>query len=108
MPSTIVGLQWGGERKGKIVGLLADLVVRAQIRGKKVLTPPALLEDSQAAKPLYETVPGWKTPTHQCKKIEDLPTLARRCIERLEKLCSIPIHTVSVGPQREAAIIREL
>ena len=108
MPSTIVGLQWGDERKGKIVGLLADLVVRAQIRGEKVSTPPALLEDFQAAKPLYGTVPGWKTPTHQCKKIEDLPTLAPHYIERLEKLCSVPIHMVSVGPPHEATIIREL
>ncbi len=47
-------------------------------------------------------------PTHQCKKIEDLPTLARHYIERLEKLCSVPIHMVSVGPPREATIIREL
>ena len=79
-----------------------------EIRGEKVTTPPALIEDFEEAKPLYETIPGWKTPTHLCKKLEQLPVLARRYIERLEELCATSIQIISVGPQREATVHRSL
>jgi adenylosuccinate synthase len=35
----------------------------------------------------------------------DLPAAARRYVERIEALLGLPIHTISVGPDREQTIV---
>ncbi|MBQ9415427.1 MAG: adenylosuccinate synthase [Clostridia bacterium] len=55
-----------------------------------------------AAKPVYETMPGWKCDISACRKKEDLPAEARRYIERIEELTGARITYVSVGADRDA------
>lgn len=55
-----------------------------------------------AAKPVYETMPGWKCDISACRKKEDLPVEARRYIERIEELTGARITYVSVGADRDA------
>ena len=56
-------------------------------------------------KPVYEEVEGWRAPTSRCRSWDELPQKARDYIRRIEKLLDIPIDIVSVGPERDQAII---
>lgn len=73
--------------------------------GRTLTTLPAssvLLND---VTPVYEEVPGWLAPTSTCRSWDQLPQGARDYIRRIEKLIGIPIDIVSVGPERDQAII---
>lgn len=55
--------------------------------------------------PVYETLPGWKSPTSHLRSYKDLPDNARRYLERVSELSQVPISIVSVGPDREETIV---
>lgn len=61
--------------------------------------------DLNCAKPVYETVPGWKCDISSCRKKEELPKEAIDYIKRIEELTGCPIKYVSVGAEREAYIV---
>jgi adenylosuccinate synthase len=54
--------------------------------------------------PVYETHPGWQTPTSEARRIEDLPKNARAYLDRIEELTGAPIEMVSVGTRRNQII----
>jgi adenylosuccinate synthase len=56
-------------------------------------------------KPVYETLPGWKTDIASVRKPSDLPAAARRYVERIAELVQLPVSIVSVGPDREQTIM---
>ena len=60
----------------------------------------------EKAKPVYETLPGWKCEIRGIKKYEDLPENCRKYIEFVEKHIGFPITMVSNGPGREDIIYR--
>ena len=62
-----------------------------------------VLED---CKPVYEQLPGWKTPTAGVREWKQLPENARRYIARLSELVGAEIGVVSTGPDRDQTIIR--
>ena len=64
---------------------------------------PAILPD---AKPVWETMPGWKCDISGVRKWEDLPQAARDYVEYVEKAIGCPITYVSVGPERDSIILR--
>lgn len=73
-------------------------------KGELLDTPPVLTEEMELVEPVYETLPGWKTPTHDVTRLEDLPTNARRYLDRVEELCAAPISVLSLGPERDRTI----
>ena len=73
-------------------------------RGEIVEGFPSSLRILSECEPVYETLPGWKTPTGQARAMSDLPQNARRYIERLEEVCEVPVSLVSVSPSRESYI----
>jgi adenylosuccinate synthase len=60
-----------------------------------------------ACEPVYESLPGWTSPTAGIRRWEDLPDNARRYIERLEEVSGAPAAIVSTGSDRADTIIRE-
>lgn len=60
----------------------------------------------ERAKPVYETLPGWKCEIRGIKKYEDLPENCRKYIEYIEKEIETPITMVSNGPGRDEIIYR--
>jgi adenylosuccinate synthase len=58
----------------------------------------------QRCKPIYETLPGWRTDVSGARKPTDLPAAARRYIDRLSELVGLPASIVSVGPDHEQTI----
>jgi adenylosuccinate synthase len=57
--------------------------------------------------PVYETIPGWTTPTAGIRRFEDLPKEAKAYIARLEEITGVPAAIISTGSAREDTIIRE-
>ena len=58
------------------------------------------------AKPVYETLPGWKCDIRGIKNYEDLPENCRRYIEFIEEKIGFPITMISNGPGRNDIIYR--
>ena len=62
------------------------------------------LDDAQ---PVVEKVPGWHCDITGVRKFEDLPVDAQNYVKRLEELVGCKIKYISVGPERDACIVRE-
>lgn len=60
----------------------------------------------EKARPVYETLPGWKCDIRGIRKYEDLPENCRKYIEFVEKHIECPITMVSNGPGRDDIIYR--
>ena len=61
----------------------------------------------EKAKPVIETLPGWKCDIRGIKKYEDLPENCRKYVEFVEEKIGFPITMVSNGPGREDIIYRQ-
>ena len=62
------------------------------------------LDDAQ---PVGVKLPGWHCDITSVRKYEDLPEAARGYVEYLEKAVGCKIKYISVGPERDACIIRD-
>jgi adenylosuccinate synthase len=60
------------------------------------------------AKPVYETLPGWKCDIRGCQDYEALPAEARAYVDFIEAKIGVPIRMVSTGPKREDITTRRL
>jgi len=65
---------------------------------------PALLEH---AKPVYETLPGWKCDIRGITDYSKLPQAARDYVDFLEEHIGYPITIVSTGPKRHEISLRK-
>ena len=61
----------------------------------------------EKAKPVYKTLPGWKSDIRGIKNYEDLPENCRAYIETIEQEIQVPITMVSNGPGRDEIIVRK-
>jgi adenylosuccinate synthase len=57
------------------------------------------------AEPVYEEFPGWDEDISGARSIEDLPKNARRYVEAVEAMTSVPFSVVGVGAERDASIV---
>jgi len=76
-----------------------------EIDGERVETFPAVSQDLQKIKPIYETLEGWKSETLGVTKIENLPEKAREYVEFLSNSIGVEIGLISTGPERDQTII---
>ena len=81
-----------------------QVCVSYDLRGQRITRFPCLAEDLRDCVPIYETMPGWNTDVSGVRKLEDFPLNARKYIERIEELISVPVGVLSVGPDREQTI----
>jgi adenylosuccinate synthase len=58
-------------------------------------------------RPIYKTMPGWRTSTNECRSLEDLPREALDYLKFLAELMEVPIAIVSLGASRDQTIIVE-
>ena len=54
--------------------------------------------------PVYETLPGWESPTTEARRLVDLPRNARAYLDRIEELTGAQVQWVSVGTKRSQII----
>ncbi len=80
--------------------------VAYEIDGRRVETFPASIDELRRAKPVYESLPGFRCDIGGCRRWEDLPREAREYIRWLEEAVNCPIRYVSVGAERDAYLRR--
>ena len=56
--------------------------------------------------PVYTEFKGWKADLTGCRKEEDLPAEFKDYIRFMEEYLGVPIKIISLGPDREATIMR--
>jgi adenylosuccinate synthase len=64
------------------------------------------LGEIEQAEPVYESCAGWSENLTGCRRWEDLPGTARQYVERVEALVGVPVHLISIGPNRDETIVR--
>jgi adenylosuccinate synthase len=66
--------------------------------------PEIPLDRMAEAVPVFETVPGWDEDVSDIRDLSELPTNARRYIDKIEGWLGVPACLVSVGPERNETI----
>ena len=89
-----------------VLDTLAEISIATSYR-----TPDGVVEEFPAdtwqlegVQPVYETLPGWQESTQRARSLSDLPTTARRYLDRIEELTGAPVRLVSVGTRRSQII----
>lgn len=72
-----------------------------EIDGERTTDFPSHVDDLAKAKPVYRTLPGWKSDITGLRKLTDLPKQARAYVDAIGELVGFPVQIVSVGPDRE-------
>ncbi|WP_088892156.1 adenylosuccinate synthase [Leptolyngbya ohadii] len=81
--------------------------VAYEIDGQRCEDLPTNAREFARCRPVYETLPGWKRSTAECRKLEDLPSQALDYLKFLAELMEVPIAIVSLGASRDQTIIVE-
>lgn len=82
------------------------LAVAYEIDSQRYDYPPVTNELLLRAKPIYESLPGWREDIGGCREFAQLPLAAQRYVERVSTLCDVPINSVSVGPERDQLVMQ--
>jgi adenylosuccinate synthase len=77
------------------------------LEGQRITDFPSHVEDLRRVVPVYETLPGWQKEISDVRRLDDLPTNARKYLDRLAVLLGRPVGVVSVGPDRQQTIFAE-
>ncbi|SHH52330.1 Adenylosuccinate synthetase [Caloranaerobacter azorensis DSM 13643] len=79
-----------------------------ELDGKVIKDFPSSLETLKRCKPIYEVLDGWKEEEiENVKTFDDLPENAKKYIYKIEELTGVKVKMVSIGPNRNATILRE-
>ena len=60
----------------------------------------------ERAQPVVTTLPGWRSDLTAIRRYQDLPRQTQQYVETIEELIATPIRWLSVGPERNAMILR--
>jgi adenylosuccinate synthase len=71
-----------------------------KLDGKRVDAPPADIEKFSRCQPVFEKMPGWKSPTTSARAFGKLPKEAQRYLKRITGLTGAKLRIVSVGAKR--------
>ena len=77
-----------------------------RVGGKLIEEMPPTSDGLEAVEPVYETLPGWATPTAGITEYEKLPQKAREYLDFLEASSGVEIGCISTGPERDQTIIK--
>ena len=111
----VVASRYGAQMQGCTYIALTKLDVLSYLKEIPVCTHyevdgrltdvfPSDIDELNAAKPVYETVPGFCCDISACRTKEDLPKEALDYIRYIEDKVGCPIKYVSVGAERDAYI----
>lgn len=90
-----------------VLGYLDEIpvCVAYELDGKRIDAFPSTA-GLKRAKPILETLPGWKCDIRGIRRYEELPENCRKYIEFAEKHIGVPVGMVSNGPSRDDIIYR--
>jgi adenylosuccinate synthase len=84
-----------------------NVCVAYEIDGHECRDFPSNARHFANCKPIYKTLPGWKSSTSDCRSLDDLPKPALDYLKVLAELMEVPIAIVSLGASRDQTIIVE-
>jgi adenylosuccinate synthase len=77
-------------------------------RGELFRFPMSNISHLKHCEPVYEELPGWKTPISDARDWGDLPANCQAYVERLGQIIGAPVDIISVGASRDETIVRRL
>ncbi|MDY3265710.1 MAG: adenylosuccinate synthase [Candidatus Enterosoma sp.] len=77
------------------------------IDGKEIDYMPSTVAELEKVEPQFITMPSWKEDISSIRNYDELPLNCRRYLETIEEKLGVKIPMVSVGPDKEATILRE-
>jgi adenylosuccinate synthase len=81
------------------------ICVAYRVNGQETDQVPYDADQMNAAEPVYETMPGWKSKTVGISNFDELPPLAKAYVNRLSELSGAPFAFISTGAERNETII---
>ncbi|WP_018249447.1 adenylosuccinate synthase [Orenia marismortui] len=76
-----------------------------EYKGEVITEFPTKEEVLKECKPVYETLPGWKSKTSDIKDYDKLPENAKKYLARISELTDTKISILSIGPKRNQTIV---
>ena len=83
-----------------------DICTGYRAGGRTITEFPSNLHALGPVEPIYESWPGWTSPTKGVTDFTKLPEAARRYVARLEEVSGVPMGLISTGSDRAETIIR--
>lgn len=84
-----------------------EVCTHYRYQGELIDVAPVGAQELAECEAVYESVPGWQSPTMGLENYAELPQKARDYIDRIEQWSGIPVVIVSTGPDRKHTIIRQ-
>jgi adenylosuccinate synthase len=84
------------------------ICVGYEIDGRRVDEFPMSQTDLHHARPVYKELSGWGVDITGCRMRGDLPEAARDFVGFVEAEVGVPLCMISVGPERDQAIIERI
>ncbi|WP_372725881.1 adenylosuccinate synthetase, partial [Novipirellula sp.] len=81
--------------------------VAYELDGKRIERFPSHADELRRCKPIYETIPGWKEPVDDVRRMDQFPAGAMDYVRRIEELVGVPVGVLSVGPDRAQTIFTD-
>ena len=81
------------------------ICVGYEVDGVRLDDMPMTQTGFHHAKPIYESMPGWKEDISKARSLDELPAAARNYVQRIEDLSGAPVSAVGVGPGRDETIV---
>jgi adenylosuccinate synthase len=82
------------------------ICVKYKNNGNAIEDFPTNLSLLENCKPVYETLPGWKTNISGIKDYSQLPSNTKSYLKKIETLSGTPISLVSVGAERGETLVK--
>jgi adenylosuccinate synthase len=84
-----------------------DICTAYRCGGRTLTEFPSDVGQLAACEPIYESMPGWASPTAGVRRFDKLPDAARKYIARLEVVSGVRAAIVSTGSERDDTIFRD-
>ncbi len=78
--------------------------VAYEYEGERYTTFPPHQTIFNKCRPLYEELPGWRTPLQSARSVDELPAAAQDYLARIEELIATPLSWASVGAGRDEMV----
>jgi adenylosuccinate synthase len=85
-----------------------NICVGYEIDGERVEGYPMHQTDLHHARPVYKSLPGWGEDITWCRMRGDLPEAAQDFVGFVEAEVGAPLCMISVGPERDQAIVERI
>ena len=82
------------------------ICVSYEIGGNRTEEFPCSVAKLAAARPVYETLPGWEEDIRGVRSFSDLPPNARSYLRFIEEELEVPVALIGVGPREEELVVR--